>query len=86
MSLGRGICKVCERFFDRLHVAQVKCKACEEKDEADYCRIRDYLERHNKAVVSDVIRDTGVSLRTVDRLVLERRVYLIDNHLKSAGL
>ncbi len=81
--MSRGICTVCQRFFEKQHVSQVKCKACDEKDETAYARVRDYLERHEGATVSDVMKDTGVPLKTLDRFIAERRVYIIDNRLKS---
>lgn len=85
MELGRGICKVCERFFEKTQKDQVKCLSCHERDEADYGKVRSYLERHEGATVADVMKDTGISLRTIDRFVVERRVYRVNNSLKSEG-
>ncbi len=81
--MGRGICTVCQRFFEKQHISQVKCTECNEKDDADYRKVRDYLEKHEGATVSDVMKDTGVALKTLDRFLTERRVYIIDNRLKS---
>lgn len=86
MELGRGICTVCERFFEKGTLSQLKCEACNEKDESDYKVVRGYLERHEGATVSDVMKDTGVSLRSIDRFLAERRIYIINNRLKSEGL
>lgn len=85
MEWGRGICKVCERFFEKVSSDQVKCQTCHDKDESDYRKIRDYLERHGGATVADVMKDIGISLRTIDRLIAERRVYIMNNRLKSEG-
>lgn len=86
MKFGRGICTVCERFFEKRELLQTKCTDCLEKDESDYGKVRGYLERHEGATVSDVMMDTGVALRTIDRFVAERRVYIINNRLKSDGV
>lgn len=81
--MSRGICTVCQRFFEKQHVSQVKCKECNDKDEMAYTKVRSYLEQHEGATVSDVMKDTGVALKTLDRFIAERRVYIIDNRLKS---
>lgn len=81
--MSRGICTVCQRFFEKQHLSQVKCKDCNDKDEEAYAKVREYLERHEGATVSDVMKDTGVALKTLDRFIAERRVYIIDNRLKS---
>lgn len=81
--MGRGICTVCQRFFDKQHAAQVKCKECDEKDEVLYAKIRDYLESHQGATVSEVMVNTGVPLKTLDRFINERRVYIMNNKLQS---
>lgn len=81
--MERGICTVCQRFFEKAHVSQVKCSECNEKDERDYAKVRAYLELHEGASVSDVMKDTGVLLKTLDRFINEHRVYIINNRLKS---
>lgn len=81
--MARGLCTVCQRFFEKQHAAQEKCQTCNDRDEADYRKVRDYLERHEGATVSDVMKDTGVSLKTLDRFIAERRVYIINNRLSS---
>ncbi len=83
MAMGRGICTVCQRFFERENAAQVKCKTCNDSDRAEYAKVRSYLERHDGATVTDVMRDTGVSLRTLDRFIEERQVHVVNNQLKS---
>lgn len=81
--MSRGICTVCERFFEKAHAAQTKCKECNDRDDADYRKVRDYLERHEGATMADVMKDTGVTLKTLDRFLAERRVYIVDNRMKS---
>lgn len=81
--MSRGICTVCERFFEKSHAGQTKCASCNEKDDADYRKVRDYLENHEGATLSEVMRATGVSLKTLDRFLVEHRVYAIENRLKS---
>lgn len=81
--MSRGICTVCQRFFEKEHVSQVKCKECSLSDEADYKKVRDYLELHEGATFSDVMNDTGVSMRSLNRFISERRVYIVNNRLKS---
>lgn len=81
--MGRGICKVCQRFFEKEHDSQIKCKECNKNDKRDYKKVRKYLETHEGATVSDVMRDTGVSFKTLDRFINEERVYLVNNRIIS---
>lgn len=81
--MGRGICTVCERFFNKEHVSQVKCKECHQKDEDDYAKVRGYLELHEGATISDVMKDTGISMGSLNRFIGERRVYIVNNRLTS---
>lgn len=45
------------------------CKACSLSDRKDYHLVRTYLEVHPNASIMDVVNDTKVALRTVNRMI-----------------
>jgi len=79
--MARGLCAVCQRFFEKEHAGQVKCRPCNDKDEVDYGKVRAYLELHEGASFADVMTDTGVSYRSLERFIEERRVYIVNNKM-----
>lgn len=69
-------CKACGGLLMEDDQKQGYCKACALSDRKDYHMVREYLEMHPNASVMDVVNDTRVPLRTVNRMIEDDKFML----------
>jgi uncharacterized Zn finger protein (UPF0148 family) len=63
------ICKECGRFFEK--DGKKLCNSCYEKDMEVKKKVKDYVYIHKDVTAIDVIRETGVSIKTLFRYLEE---------------
>ena len=63
-------------------VGEYKCEKCGYVDYDDYGKVRGYIENHRGATAIEVERATGVSQRTIRRLLKDSRIQVSsDSHM-----
>lgn len=76
--MGRGICRLCQKFFIKTEKDQEVCPECYEKDSNEYRVVKDYLFKNSRASIMDVYLDTKVPVKTLKRYIEEGRIRIID--------
>lgn len=69
-------CKVCGELLMEEYQEEGYCKTCILNNKKDYHIIRAYIEKHPHASIMDVVNDTKVPLRTVNRMIEEDKFLL----------
>jgi hypothetical protein len=77
--LPRGICKVCESFFDSAGVAGEICPRCYEKEKTNYEIVKNYLLENKGASILEISLDTKLSIRTIKRLIDNEKIEFIND-------
>lgn len=72
-------CKRCHHVFQRTGIEEV-CPQCAPLDEEEFRRIKEYLEEHQGASSSEVMRVLGVSLNQIKRYLREERLEIIGDN------
>jgi hypothetical protein len=72
-------CQRCHRVFQRMDSENV-CPGCAPLDEMDFKRIKEYLEQHQGASSTEVMRETGVSLNQIRRYLKEDRLEIVGDN------
>ena len=67
--MAYDICNICGKMYEKS--GKQYCDSCFEENEREYSLVLDYIEKHPKHTVFDVINETKVSLKTINRLVEE---------------
>ena len=67
--MAYDICDICGKMYEK--TGKQYCDSCFEENEREYRLVLDYIEKHPKHTVLDVINETKVSLKTINRLVEE---------------
>lgn len=76
--MERGICKICQRFFEKTYKTQELCAECYKKDKAEYKIIKDYILQNERATIMDIYYDTNVAIKTIKRYIQEGRIDVVD--------
>ena len=72
------VCKRCGKMFEKNR--KVYCKTCFEKNAKEYDLIINYVRKHpTNATVLDVIKETGVSLKSINCLVDDGGIFYVEN-------
>lgn len=67
--MAYSICGICGSMYEKN--GRDYCQACHEKHEEEYGLIMDYIANNPNNRVIDIITETKVSLKTINRLVKE---------------
>lgn len=73
------VCMECNGIMVYKGVGEYRCEDCNTSDYDDYGKVRNYLEKHRGANVSEVSDATGVSHRIIREMIKEKRFEVIDN-------
>lgn len=68
------ICSICGGVMVFRGVGEYECEDCHYRDYDDYGKVRRYIEKHRGATAGDVEKDTGVSQKTIRKLLREERI------------
>ena len=69
-------CARCRRLFEIMGVEDV-CPVCTPLDQMEFQKIKDYLMEHQGASSSEVMQETGVSIRQIKRYLKEERLEIV---------
>lgn len=76
--MERGICRICQRFFEKTYKNQELCDECYKKDRAEYEIVKDYIFQNKCATIMDIYYDTDVAIKTIKRYIQEGKIDIID--------
>lgn len=73
---GKGImdtCELCNQMIEEFDQAKGHslCRACNEKN---YAKIKEYIINHPEATVQEILRETGIKLKYINRWIEEGRI------------
>ena len=71
-------CKQCEGVMVYQGVGEYQCEECGFVDWDDYGKARNYLEKHKGANAAEIEKATGVSQRSIRRMLKESRLEIAD--------
>lgn len=74
-----GVCKKCGGVMVFVGVGEYRCEKCGEAEYDDYGKVRRYLEIHKGATAAEVEMGTGVSQKTIRRLLKESRIEVAEH-------
>lgn len=74
----RGICKICESFFEKRTKEQNICDKCYEKDRKRYEIVKEYLLQNKDASIMNIYIDTKIPIKTIKRYIAEEKLEIID--------
>jgi predicted amidophosphoribosyltransferase len=63
------ICKICGKMFEK--DGKEYCESCYDKNKKEYDLVLDYITNHPDHIILDIITETGVSLKSINRFVEE---------------
>ena len=69
-------CARCRRLFEIMGLEDV-CPVCAPLDQMEFQKIKDYLMEHQGASSSEVMQETGVSIRQIKRYLKEERLEIV---------
>ncbi|MBO4981438.1 MAG: hypothetical protein J6C84_06030 [Lachnospiraceae bacterium] len=72
-------CKICGGVMVFVGVGEYRCEECGAVEYDDYGKVRQYLETHKGATAAEVELGTGVSQRTIRRLLKESRIEVAES-------
>ena len=72
-------CARCHRLFEKVAFEEV-CPTCFAIEEEEFRRIKEYLLQHPGASSNEVMRHTGVSLKTIKRYLREDRLEIVGDN------
>jgi len=72
-------CARCHRLFEKV-AFEVVCPTCFVIEEEEFKRIKEYLTLHPGASSNDVMRYTGVTLKTIKRYLREDRLEIVGDN------
>lgn len=74
-------CELCGKLYNSNGFFGV-CPICQENDESDFRRIKDYLNIHPCAKIFDVVADLDISVKKIKRYLRESRLEILEkeNH------
>lgn len=70
------ICENCNMIFQYKGQGDILCPACVQKDDDDCDKIKDYLIEHPNAKEAEISKATGVSLKSIDKLLKCNRIMI----------
>lgn len=80
MTLAYDICNICGKMYEK--TGRQYCDGCFDENEREYRLVLDYIESHPNNTVLDIITETKVSLKTINRLVEEGTISYKDGEEK----
>ncbi|MDR7856906.1 hypothetical protein [Tissierella sp.] len=71
------ICKSCGKMFEK--DGKPYCMDCNEKIGKENNLIMEYIREHPASTIMEIIMETGVSLKSIDRLVKDGNISYVEN-------
>ena len=65
--MAYDICSICGRMYEK--TGRQYCEICFEENEREYKLILEYIENNPNNTVLEIINETNVSFKTINRLV-----------------
>ena len=65
-------CPRCGKIFDNEN--SVLCIRCVKQDDADFLVVRNYVVENKKALIAEIVEETGVSAKKIQRFVRDGRL------------
>ena len=72
-------CKICGRLYQQ-HGYYDRCPQCFERDEEDFCKIREYLLVHPYAKIFEVSSNLALSINKIKRYLKEGRMEIVEKN------
>ncbi len=73
------ICRECGGILVYGGIGEYRCEECGRIEYDDYGKVRNYLEDHKGANVSEISLETGVSHKSIREMIKENRFEIIEN-------
>ena len=73
------VCKECEGVLVYKGLGEYKCENCGAVEYDDYGKVRNYLDEHRGANVTQISESTGVSHKSIRDMIKENRFEVIDS-------
>ncbi len=70
------ICENCNMIFQYKGQGDILCPACIQKDDEDCEKIKNFLIENPNAKQSEISKATGVSLKSIDKLLKSNRIMI----------
>lgn len=77
--VSRGICEICERFFEKRTKEQFLCDECHEKSKKEFEIVKEYLFENKGASIMDVFIHTKIPVKTIKRFIKEEKIEVIED-------
>ena len=71
--MGMVNCPRCGKLFNQVTKQNV-CSGCMQEEERNFCDVRDYIEENRTATVAEVVQETGVSAKRIQKFLREGRL------------
>lgn len=78
--MARQMCKRCNCIFEVNNKGY--CDKCSDRNEKDFNKILDYLDKFPDAIVLEIIDKTGVSFKTLNRFVAEGGISYKESNIR----
>ena len=69
MTVAYDICNICGKMYEK--TGRQYCATCYEENEREYRLVLDYIDSHPNNTVLDIITETNVSVKTINRFIEE---------------
>lgn len=70
-------CRRCGKLFN--YVGKPICNECVQQDEKDFELVKAYIYDHPKATITEVSKETGVSVKKITKFLKEERLELAED-------
>ncbi|HOA79460.1 MAG TPA: MerR family transcriptional regulator [Defluviitaleaceae bacterium] len=69
-------CIRCGKLFN--YIGKPICYECIQQDEKDFEKVKEYIYDHPKATITEVSKQTGVSVKKITKFLREERLEVVD--------
>lgn len=69
-------CIRCGKLFN--YMGKPICSVCIEQDEKDFERVKEYIYDHPKCSMTEVSKETGISIKKITKFLKEGRLEVVD--------
>jgi len=77
-------CSICHGQLKYEGLGRYICEKCQNIERDDYAKVRDYLETHSKVNIAQVSDETGVTRRTIQNMLNDKRFIAINKDYLDA--
>lgn len=69
MTLAYDICNICGKMYEK--TGKQYCGSCSKENDREYRLVLDYIESHPVNTILEIITQTKVSVKTINRFIEE---------------